>query len=111
MYETFVKLQKVVERQILALESLTVMEGESSLFFQQLGFQEPLESIHEKLLGVGIQYHELTKSRQANILALNTFLTFIINFREKAIQDTLDTRDRQIMSRQELDAFASRVSL
>jgi hypothetical protein len=111
MYETFVKMQKVVEKQILALEALTIMEGESSLFFQQLGFQESVGSIHEKLVGVGIQYHELTKCRQASRQALNTFLTFIINFREKAIKDTLDTRDRQVMSRQELDCFASRVSL
>ena len=38
MYETFVKMQRVVEKQILAVEELTVMEGESSLFFQQLGY-------------------------------------------------------------------------
>lgn len=38
MYETFVKMQKVVEKQILAIEQLTIMEGESSLFFQQLGY-------------------------------------------------------------------------
>ena len=37
MYETFVKMQKVVEKQILGMEALTIVEGESSLFFQQLG--------------------------------------------------------------------------
>lgn len=38
MYETFVKMQRVIEKQILAVEALTIMEGESSLFFQQLGY-------------------------------------------------------------------------
>ena len=37
MYETFVKIQKVVEKQILTYENLIVVQGESSLFFQQLG--------------------------------------------------------------------------
>lgn len=74
-------------------------------------FQESTVAIHEKLVGLGIQYHESTKCRQSSILALNTFLTFIINFREKAIKDTLDTRDRQVVARQELDAVASRVNL
>lgn len=60
-------------------------------------------------MGLGMLYHQSTKQRQSSILALNTFLTFIINFRDKAIKDTLDTRDRQVIARQELDAFASRL--
>ena len=62
-----------------------------------------------QLVAVGTTYHSICKQRQVLIDALGTFAQFIHNFREKAIQDSMETRERQIKARQELDSYGSKL--
>lgn len=110
MMAFFSKMEKMIEKQRDALAYLTETEAECSLYFQQLGFQESVESTRQHLVSLGISYHHVCKQRQSLLLSLDTFIQFISNFRTKAIQDSLDTKQRQIAARQELDSFGSKVS-
>lgn len=132
MWDLFEKMERMVERQRAALMHLTDVEAEVSLHFQQLGyyllceaiyfvsynyshthtqnsFQDPESLTRDHLVDLGITYHEICKKRQVLVLAIDTFLHFVKNFRTKAIQDSVDTKNRQIGARQELDSYGSKV--
>ena len=59
--------------------------------------------------GLGSAYQDVCKQRQTLLTTIETFIQFAVNFRTKIIQDSLDTKDRQVLARQELDSYGSKL--
>ncbi|TPX72777.1 hypothetical protein SpCBS45565_g00368 [Spizellomyces sp. 'palustris'] len=109
MYDYFSQLEKMVEKQRMALQQLNEVEAELSLFYQQKGYQERDEEIGKNLVHMGVAYHQECKERVPVIASLDSYLDFIKIFKAKAIADSRDTIKSQKTARQEFDSYASKL--
>ncbi|KAJ3310092.1 hypothetical protein HDU76_003458, partial [Blyttiomyces sp. JEL0837] len=109
MYAYFDELSRIVEKHMLQLKALNETEQELALFFQQKGYQEKIEEISAMSIDIGKAYSESVKNRSAVIVAVEGFNEFTKTFKNKAIQDSIDTMRRQEASRVEFDGFAAKM--
>ncbi|KAI9093001.1 Arfaptin-like domain-containing protein [Phlyctochytrium arcticum] len=109
MYEYFSQLEKMVEKQRVALQHLNEAEAELSLFYQQKGYQEQEEEVGRNLVHMGMAYHQEVKERVPVISSLDGYLNFIKIFKTKAIGDSRDTIKAQKTARLEFDSYASKL--
>lgn len=109
MWDYFMKLEKMVDKERLALQKLSDVETEMSLWYQQQGYQESEESIRKSMAELGQAYNESCQQRLPLVRAYEHYLEFLKTFREKAIGDSLETMKRQQQARVELDAYGSKL--
>ncbi|KAJ1549904.1 hypothetical protein HK405_001955, partial [Cladochytrium tenue] len=109
MHAYFDQLGRLVEKQLFQLKALNETEQELALFFQQKGYQEKVEEISAMSIDIGKAYSDGVKNRAQVITAVDGFNEFVKTFRDKAIQDSMDTMKRQENSRVEFDGFAAKL--
>ncbi|KAI9336623.1 Arfaptin-like domain-containing protein [Zopfochytrium polystomum] len=109
MHAYFDELGKLVEKQLFQLRVLNETEQELALFFQQKGYQESIEEISAMSIDIGKAYSDGVKTRASIITAVDGFNEFAKTFKDKAIQDSIDTMKRQENSRIEFDGFAAKL--
>ncbi|KAI8839285.1 Arfaptin-like domain-containing protein [Chytridium lagenaria] len=85
--------------------ALNETEQELALFFQQKGYQEKVEDISAMSIDIGKAYSEGVKHRQQMIASVEGFGEFVKTFKDKAVQDSIDTMRRQESSRVEFDSL------
>ncbi|KAI8840660.1 Arfaptin-like domain-containing protein [Chytriomyces cf. hyalinus JEL632] len=111
MYSYFSEIEELVMRHSQQLKALNETEAGLALFFQQKGYQEKIEEISAMSIDIGKTFSENVKQRSAQLNTMEQFGEFIQTFKNKAIQDSMDTSKRQETSRIEFDAFAHKLSL
>ncbi|KAJ3208448.1 hypothetical protein HDU67_006713 [Dinochytrium kinnereticum] len=109
MFSYFSDLSKLVEKQVAQLKALNETEQELALFFQQKGYQEKVEDISAMSIDIGKAYSEGVKHRSLMIQSVEGFGEFVKTFKNKAVQDSIDTLKRQETSRVEFDSFAAKL--
>ncbi|KAJ3101506.1 hypothetical protein HDU97_001321 [Phlyctochytrium planicorne] len=109
MFAYFSELAKLQEKQLAQLKALNETEQELALFFQQKGYQEKVEDISAMSIDIGKAYSEGVKNRAAVIQSMEGFGEFVKTFRNKAIQDSIDTLKKQETARVEFDSFAAKL--
>lgn len=109
MYSYFDELGKLVEKHLFQLKIINETEQELALFFQQRGYQEKDEAISTMSIDIGQSFSVGVKNRAALIAEADVFNEFVKTFKDKAIQDSIDTMTRQEVSRVEFDSFAGKL--
>ncbi|KAL2918168.1 Glycerophosphocholine phosphodiesterase [Polyrhizophydium stewartii] len=109
MNDFFTRLEKMVDRQRVAMQKINDIDIEMYLFYQQQCFSESFESIRKPMMQLSLSYKAITEERQPVIQSYEQYYEFLRTFREKAIGDALETMKKQQVSRLELDSYGSRL--
>ncbi|KAJ8329548.1 hypothetical protein BDV3_001357 [Batrachochytrium dendrobatidis] len=109
MYDFFARLEKMVERQMIALQKVNDIDVEMYLFYQQQCFQESFESIRKPMMQLSLSYKAAVDERAPVLQSYEQYLEFLRTFKEKAIGDALETMKKQQLTRLELDSYGSRL--
>ncbi|KAJ3064081.1 hypothetical protein HDU99_004593, partial [Rhizoclosmatium hyalinum] len=111
MNSYFTEVGDLVEKHIQQLKALNETEAAMALFFQQKGYQEKHEEISSMSIDIGKTFSENVKNRAVQLSAMESFSEFVQTFKNKAIQDSVETIEKQRISRIEFDAFAHKIAL
>ncbi|KAI8611063.1 Arfaptin homology domain-containing protein, partial [Chytriomyces sp. MP71] len=111
MYGYFDEVEELVLRHAQQLRALNETEAGLALFFQQKGYQEKQEDISAMSIDIGKRFSDDVKQRALQLATMEQFGEFIGTFKNKAIQDSVETSKRQELSRIEFDAFAHKLVL
>ncbi|KAI8908950.1 Arfaptin-like domain-containing protein [Gorgonomyces haynaldii] len=109
LYNYFEKLEKIIGRQVKAIQKLNDCDTEVSLYYQQEGLVEPEGPIRDNLIYLGTSYHAVCQERVQLIQAYETYLEFLTTFKTKAIGDSIETMKKQHTARLELDSYGSKL--
>jgi len=107
----FKEVTDLVDRHIQQLRALNETEAAMALFFQQKGYSERNEEISSMSIDIGKTFSENVKTRGTQIAVMDSFSEFVHTFKDKAIQDSVETIEKQKTSRIEFDAFAHKIAL
>ncbi|KAI8618271.1 hypothetical protein BC830DRAFT_1216757 [Chytriomyces sp. MP71] len=140
MYGYFDEVEELVLRHAQQLRALNETEAGLALFFQQKGiehncsnemllrgsirrilgkckenkgekYQEKQEDISAMSIDIGKRFSDHVKHRALQLATMEQFGEFIGTFKNKAIQDSVETSKRQELARIEFDAFAHKLVL
>ncbi|KAJ3011408.1 UNVERIFIED_CONTAM: hypothetical protein HDU68_001687, partial [Siphonaria sp. JEL0065] len=107
----FDEIGDLVAKHAQQLKALNETEAQLALFFQQKGYQEKVEEISSMSIDIGKTFSENVRQRALQVTAMESFSEFCQTFKNKAIQDSIETIEKQKVSRIEFDAFAHKIAL